>query len=419
MLRAEKAAASSAPKNRSLTARISALTRSSSRRPAGAKLMSTPRRSSGFERLSSNPSFAILPVSAAMKALDTCMAWATAPTLTPRAPCRCATATRRLYCGPVMPMRRPRCARTSSMRLAMVKRSLTRVRNRRSDPLSRRAGRVAVGGKTWAAVAPSGLGFAAAFARGRPSLEIDIAGIAEQRGFHRDVQAVVHGVVEFPESDHAGELDDLRRRQVLLQPLENFFRHRGRVLGGRADIIKARALHLVLRLVGAGDDLLQLFLAQAPALGPDAARLLQHRAAVRGAIGAAVGGAGDRGELALEQLVERRSGIAHHVAVELPQRLGDLRPVRVELERVRQETHALLVGLEHRLEPGVEVLLAHVGNERLGLEQNLRLGRGDGIHGGAPSEIIGQLHLAPVAGPGTFEIRGIVARLDRGIDSHL
>src|SRR5262245_21230393 len=310
MLRAAKEAASSAPKNRSLIARISALTRSSSSRPAGARLMSTPRRSSGFERLSSNPSFAILPVSAAMKALDTCMAWATAPTLTPRAPCRCATATRRLYCGPLMPMRRPRCARTSSMRLAMVKRSLTRMRSRRSDPFSSSAGQVAVGGKTSAAAAPSGLAFATVLVRGRPSLEIDIAGIAEQRGFDWDVQAVVHGVVEFPEPDHAGELDDLRRRQVLLQPLQNLLRHRGRILGRRADILKARALQRVPRPVGAGDDVLQLFLAQAPALGPDAARLLQHRAAVCRAVGAAVGGAGDRGELALEQLVERRGGIA-------------------------------------------------------------------------------------------------------------
>jgi hypothetical protein len=101
---------------------------------------------------------------------------------------------------------------------------------------------------------------------------------------------------------------------------------------------------------------------------------------VRGAVSAAVGHAGDRRELALEQLVERRARITHDVAVELPQRLGDLRPVGVELERIRQESHALLVGLDHGREPRVEVLLAHIRDERLGFEQNFRLGRCDGVH---------------------------------------
>ena len=74
------------PKNVSLIARISALTRSILSRPAGASVSSTPRRSCGLGRLSSSPSRAILPVSEAMKALDTCRAWATVPTLTPRSP---------------------------------------------------------------------------------------------------------------------------------------------------------------------------------------------------------------------------------------------------------------------------------------------------------------------------------------------
>src|SRR6478672_12964578 len=43
-------AASSAPKNRSLMDRISALTRSTASRPAGATLSNTPRRSSGLVR---------------------------------------------------------------------------------------------------------------------------------------------------------------------------------------------------------------------------------------------------------------------------------------------------------------------------------------------------------------------------------
>jgi hypothetical protein len=109
---------------------------------------------------------------------------------------------------------------------------------------------------------------------------------------------------------------------------------------------------------------------------------------VRRAIGAAIGGAGHRGQLALEQLIEGRARITHDVAVELPQGLGDLRPVGVELERIRQEAHALLVGLDHWLEARVELRLAHVGDERLGFEQDLRL-RNDGVHGGSPSQIVG------------------------------
>src|SRR5258707_2445689 len=108
-------------------------------------------------------------------------------------------------------MRQPRCARTFSIRLAIVKRSLTSVRNRRSEPLSSSAREETVGGKTWAAATFSRF----ARARVRGSLEIDISGIAQERRLDGDVQAVVHGVVEFPEPDHAGELDDLLRRQML------------------------------------------------------------------------------------------------------------------------------------------------------------------------------------------------------------
>src|SRR3954451_22161835 len=34
-------------------------------------------------------------------------------------------------------------------------------------------------------------------------------------------------------------------------------------------------------------------------------------------------------------------------------------------------------------------------------------------------EVVGELDLAPVAGPGTFEIGRVVTRLDGGVDSHL
>ena len=202
----------------------------------------------------------------------------------------------------------------------------------------------------------------------------------------RNVQAVVDGVVEFPEPDHAGEFDDLRRRQMLLQPLQDLVGHRGRILGRRAHVVEAGLLHLVGRLVVAGDDVLQLLFAHVPALETGLGRLLQHRAAMRGAIGAAVGGAGDGGELALEQLIECRGRIAHDFAVERPQRLGDFRPVGVELERVRQKPHALLVRIEHGLEPRIEILLLHVRNEGLRFDQNFRLRRGYGVHDKSPSQ---------------------------------
>src|SRR3984957_19550582 len=445
--RPRNAAGSSSPKKRSFTALISAPARSILSRPFGARLSNTPRPSSGLRRLSRSPRRASLLVSTAMKALDTCSACATAPTLTPVSPCRCAIAISTLYCGPVMPMRRPWCARTISMRVAMVRRSATSARKRRSEPRSSSASRVAVGGSTNSGVAPScparaadALAGAPARARRRPPLEIDIAGVAEELRLDRNVQAVVHRVVELPEADHAGELDELRRGQMLLEALQDLVGHRGRILGGRAHVVEAGALRLVLRLVGAGDDVLQLLLVHAPALEALVLRLLEHRAAVRRAVGAAVGRAGDRRELALEQLIERRRGIAHDVAVEPPQRLGDLGPMGIELERVRQEAHAHLVGLDHRLEARIEIRLAHVGNERLALDEDFRLGRRDGIHGdgsfsrwwahvlvGEPAsasprhalQVVGQLDLPPVARPGALEIGGVVARLDGGVDADL
>src|SRR5437660_305653 len=110
-----------------------------------------------------------------------------------------------------MPMRLPRGARTISNRLAMVKRPLTRTRRRRSQRPSSSAGCEGVGGKVFAALAASA---PLCFCFASRSLEIDISGVAEQRGFDRDMQAVMHGVVELPEADQAGKLDDLRRCQM-------------------------------------------------------------------------------------------------------------------------------------------------------------------------------------------------------------
>ena len=86
---------------------------------------------------------------------------------------------------------------------------------------------------------------------------------------------------------------------------------------------------------------------------------------MRRAVGAAVGLAGYRRELALEELVERRARVAHDVAVEPEQRLGDLGAVGVELERVRQEAHALHVGLDHRAQALDHLRVGNVRDERL------------------------------------------------------
>src|SRR5262249_32281459 len=117
-------------------------------------------------------------------------------------------------------MRPPRCVRTISMRLAIVKRSLTRLRNRRSGPLSGNAAPGTVDGQMEG-------GACSPFVRVRAcaNLEIDISGVTEQRRFDGNVQAVVYGVVELPEPDYAGELDDLLRLQMLPQPLQNFVRN--------------------------------------------------------------------------------------------------------------------------------------------------------------------------------------------------
>src|SRR6266511_6465384 len=37
----------------------------------------------------------------------------------------------------------------------------------------------------------------------------------------------------------------------------------------------------------------------------------------------------------------------------------------------------------------------------------------------SPSQMVGQFHLAPVTRPGAFEIGGVEARLDGGVDPHL
>jgi hypothetical protein len=127
----------------------------------------------------------------------------------------------------------------------------------------------------------------------------------QELALHRNVQAVVHGVVEFPEADNTGKLDDLCRRQMLFQALQKLIGNGGRIGRRSAHIVKTDALEFVLWFNVAGNQRLQFFLADAPAFEIGVARLLQHRAAVGGARGAAIGRAGDDRELALEHLVER------------------------------------------------------------------------------------------------------------------
>jgi len=200
------------------------------------------------------------------------------------------------------------------------------------------------------------------------------------------MQALVHRTAKLPEADHAGELDDLRCSEVLFHALPDLVRHRRRILRCGANVIEADTLHLACGHLVADDDILQFLLAHSPAFDAVYHRLLEHGAAVRCRVGAAVDGAGDRGELALEKPVKRRGGVAHDVAFEPPQRLGDLRPPGIELVGVGQKANLAAAVLDHGLQPVIEVRLAHVRDEGLGLEQDLGLGWTDGIHHDPPSQ---------------------------------
>src|SRR5580658_8536382 len=237
---AAKRAASSAPKNRSLTWRTSGASAATQSWPAGVRLSSTLRPSSGLGRLRSRSRRASLRVSAVTKALLTCSRSATWPTETPRPACRWATAIRMLYCGPVRPARPPRWLRTASSWVATVRKSASSWRNRRSEPRVSSGGCDTVSG----AVNPDSPPRAGLARSG-----LDIFGVGDQHRLDRDFERVVHRVVELPEADHAGQLDDLRRAQMLDQPLVDLVGHVGRVLGGGAHEIEADALELVLGLV--------------------------------------------------------------------------------------------------------------------------------------------------------------------------
>src|SRR5258707_14798788 len=69
--------------------------------------------------------------------------------------------------------------------------------------------------------------------------ETDISGVLQELALDRNMQAVVHGVVELPEADHAREFDDLWRGKVVLEPLENVIRHRCRIFRSRPHVIEA------------------------------------------------------------------------------------------------------------------------------------------------------------------------------------
>jgi len=128
----------------------------------------------------------------------TCNAFATAPTLAPFSPCK----PERRRSGPCIADRdsdaAPRCSRTSSMRVEMVKSIVDERAEPRSDPLQ--AGRPARDRRAERKT-PARSVVSRAAGR-RASLETDISGVAQELGLHRNMQTVVYGIVELPEADH-------------------------------------------------------------------------------------------------------------------------------------------------------------------------------------------------------------------------
>src|SRR5439155_11014520 len=117
-------------------------------------------------------------------------------------------------------------------------------------------------------------------------------------------QAIVDSVIELPEANNAGELDDLWRREMLFQLIENLIWHSSRIGRRGPYIIETDSFEFIFRLISPSNDCLKLRFLHAPAFEIVAARLFQHRATVRSAIGAAIDGATDHRKLALEELVK-------------------------------------------------------------------------------------------------------------------
>ena len=115
-----------------------------------------------------------------------------------------------LYCGPVMPMRAPSAALTLYMVSEMVIRSVTISRKSWSFPPVNRARRDTVN----ATLLECRLGRSAGLA---PSLgdlsmasdQLEVARFRQERGFDRNMPAVVHGIVELPKNGHSGQLNNL------------------------------------------------------------------------------------------------------------------------------------------------------------------------------------------------------------------
>ena len=119
------------------------------------------------------------------------------------------------------------------------------------------------------------------------------------------MQAIVNRVIELPKSDHAGEFDNLWRIEVLFESIENLIRHGCRIGRRGAHIIETDAFEFSFRWVSTSDDRLKLRFIHSPAFEIVATRLLQHRAAVRGAVSAAIDRTTHHRKLALEELIKR------------------------------------------------------------------------------------------------------------------
>ena len=173
-------------------------------------------------------------------------------------------------------------------------------------------------------------------------------------------------VIHLPETDDAGELHHLGRGQELRQAFQHVPRHGRRIERRGAGIGEAGAFQRVLRpVVGIqqGGDVVGRV---APALAVPAAGRGQRVAVMRHAIGRPVEGAAERRDSPLELAVEMARRIPHHGVVEPDQAFEKLRAVHVEPERVGQEAHAPLIGIDGGGEIAGEAGAVGVGDRGIG-----------------------------------------------------
>src|SRR5260370_21280532 len=158
-----------------------------------------------------------------MKAGATCMKPRSFQTRAPAEPTSSGTAIIMLNCGPESPIPAPRCRLVVSNRLETVNKPAMSLRKARSDLAGSRTGRVAVNPRAGAA------------------LRVNVFRIFNQVRLNRYPQRVMNGVVHLPEAGDAGELNDLRWRQMRLQPVIDFIGHRARIARRGPHVVEAGA----------------------------------------------------------------------------------------------------------------------------------------------------------------------------------